>query len=167
MVTVADSATSKEREDFATEHLADTEKAKKLGETLVLILDRLDDMEKPQMIAQVFAAFIRGKISFEVFRRLASAIDMGTIDDLKEFVKAEPRIPHQVGQVGQLSVKMQTFRTNLVRTGLVSLPRYSQTTPITGVWFEDNDLGKIFREIINEAPHHTRPEEDGQNSQVR
>jgi hypothetical protein len=130
------------------EHLADSKKATKLGETLVLLLDRLDDMEKPHMVAQVFAAFVRGKITFEVFRRLAAAIDLGSLEDLKEFAKVRPPTQQQ-GTV--LDVSTQILRTNLARTGLVSLPSFSQTAPILGVSFRENELGKAFRQIMNEA----------------
>jgi hypothetical protein len=140
--------TATEREDFIAGHLADGEKAAKLGETLVLVLDRLDDMEKPHMVAHVFAAFVRGKITFDVFRRLATAIDLGALDDLKEFVKMRPAAsPQQRG----VNVNTQILGTNLARTGLVSLPAFGGNTPILGVSFRENELGKMFREIINEA----------------
>lgn len=145
--------TDTERETFITEHLADTKKATKLGEMLFLILDRLDDMEKPRMIAHVFAAFVRGKITFDIFRRLATAIDLGALDDLKEFVKMQPAAPQpgKPPQPGKLDVKTQILRTNLVQTGLVSLPSFLQTAPIAGITFRDNELGMLFREIMNEA----------------
>ena len=140
--------TATERETFVAEHLADSKKATKLGETLVLVLDRLDDMEKPPMIARVFAAFVRGKISFDVFRRLAAAIDLGAVDDLKEFVKIQPGASPQRRGADQ---NTQTLRTNLTRTGLVSLPAYHGTAPMLGVTFRENQLGKVFREIMNEG----------------
>ncbi len=140
--------TATEREDFIAEHLADSKSAAKLGETLVLVLDRLDDVEKPHVIAQVFAAFVRGKITFDVFRRLATAIDLGAIDDLKEFVKMRPaESPQQRG----VDVNTQILGTNLARTGLVSLPAFGGNNPILGVSFRDNELGRVFREIMNEA----------------
>jgi hypothetical protein len=151
--------TATEKETFINEHLADNKKATKLGESLVLILDRLDDMDKPQMIAKAFAAFVRGKINIDIFRRLATAIDMGSIDDFREFIKMEPlsrpRTPRGV------SAQTQILRSNLVRTGLVSLPNFSGITPILGVTFRENDLGKAFREIMND----TTVENPGQREQ--
>jgi len=140
-----------ERETFIAEHLADSKKATKLGETLFLVLDRLDDMEKPSMIAQVFAAFVRGKITFDIFRRLATAIDLGAIDDLREFVEIRPASPPRRGA----DSKKQMLGTNLARTGLVSLPVSSGTSPMLGVVFQVNELGKVFREIMNVA--HSSP----------
>lgn len=139
--------TESEKEVFRKENFSDDKKAKKLGDSLVLILDRLDDMEKPQMVARMFAAFIRGKITFDVFRRLATAIDLGSVDDLREFIKIEPT---PSGGRTSLNSKTQILRSNLIRTGLVSLPSFTQTTPILGVSFSENDLGKTFKEIMNE-----------------
>lgn len=141
--------TDAEKAKFLAEHLADKKKADKLGETLVLVLDRLDDMEKPQMIAQVFAALVRGKITFDVFRRLASAIDLGAIDDLRAFANEKPPESPQLPR--GLAPGTQTLRTNLARTGLVSLPSYHQTTPIMSVSFTPNDLGKVFKEIFESS----------------
>ena len=42
-------------------------KAKNLGDAIVLILDKLDDLEKPEMLAKVFAALVRNKITHESF----------------------------------------------------------------------------------------------------
>jgi len=141
--------TEAEKEAFLKENLSDDRKAQKLGDSLVLILDRLDDMEKPEIIARMFAAFVRGKISFDVFRRLATAIDLGSVVDLREFVKIEPA--PTTGQRVSLNPQTQLLRTNLVRTGLVSLPSFSQTVPILGVSFKENELGKTFREIMNDG----------------
>ena len=139
--------TESEKAAFLKENLGHDKNARKLGDALVFILDRLDDMEKPELIAMVFAAFVRGKIGFDVFRRLATAIDLGSLDDLREFAKIQPA--PTPGRPGPLDPQTQILRTNLARTGLVSLPSFSQTTPILGVSFRENDLGKAFREIMN------------------
>lgn len=144
-LTAVPEFTQRDKENFIAEHLADTGKATRLGETLVLVTDRLDDMEKPQLVARVFAAFVRGKITFDVFRRLASAIDLGSIDDLKEFAKPPAPPKH-----GRLDRNTQMLRNNLARTGLVGLPSSIGNVPILGVSFVESELGKLFREIMNE-----------------
>lgn len=64
----------KDREDFR-QSLSSREEEIKVGETLILLLDRLDDLEKPQLVARVFGAFLRGEIDQTTFRLMASAID--------------------------------------------------------------------------------------------
>src|SRR6266852_791442 len=75
--------TEAEKVEFTKEHLGERKKARRLSDAVVLILDKLDDLEKPQMLAQAFAALVRGKIPLETFRRLAAAIDIGFIEDLR------------------------------------------------------------------------------------
>src|SRR2546430_12874972 len=67
--------TEAEKEGFAKEHLSDPKKAKHLGDSVVLLLDRLDDFEKSGFLAKVFAAHVRGHISYDAFRRLAAGIE--------------------------------------------------------------------------------------------
>lgn len=97
-----------EKEAFAREHLDDPKKAQRLGDVIVLILDRLDDLEKPFMFAKAFAALVRGKIATECFRRLAAAIDIGFIEDLKALAYPQSRAADS----------LFIYLPNLVRTGL-------------------------------------------------
>lgn len=54
----------------------------KVGEKLLLIIERLDDMGKPALIALSFQAFMEEHINFEMFQRLACAIDKSFYTDL-------------------------------------------------------------------------------------
>jgi hypothetical protein len=72
-----------EKIGFAREHLDEPEKAKKLSDGIVMIIDRLDDLEKAEMIAKIFAALVRKQIDYSDFRRLAAGIDRAYADDLK------------------------------------------------------------------------------------
>ena len=59
-----------EKNRFADEHLSDKKRARRLGDAIVLILEKLDDLEKPEMLGKIFAGLVRGKIGLETFRRL-------------------------------------------------------------------------------------------------
>src|SRR5687767_12433857 len=50
------SFSKEEKESFLSRHFSDRDKAKKMGEQVVLILEKLDDLDKPEMISKVFAA---------------------------------------------------------------------------------------------------------------
>lgn len=56
--------------------------AKKVGESLVLICDDLDDLAKAEMLGVVFRSHLSSGIELDTFRRLATAINAGYIDDL-------------------------------------------------------------------------------------
>jgi hypothetical protein len=131
-----------ERERFAKKHLEDAPSAKRLGDGIVLILDRLDDLEKPQVIAQVFAALVRGRIDLATFRRLAAAIDIGFLDDLKAFANLRDAAP----------VQMTALYTNLLRTGLTELkgPRVPSEKGMPKVVCDVTELGRLFKEFMRQ-----------------
>jgi hypothetical protein len=139
--------TAEEKETFVKEHLTEPKQSKKLGDALVLILDRLDDLGKPPMLAKVFAAFVRKKIDFGTFRRLAAAIDHGTVEDLTEFVKNAQTVE---GLEQKRGSQKRALYTNLAGTGLVGLPNSTGTAVMTGVAYEISDLGKLFQQCLVE-----------------
>jgi len=63
-----------ERQAFH-DSLSDRADRRRVGEALLLLLDRLDDMEKPALVAQLFRALIRGEIDRATFRQMATAVD--------------------------------------------------------------------------------------------
>lgn len=58
----------------------------RVGERLVVVLDRLDDLDKAQVIGKLFGATIEKKISFEQFLRLSMIVDRGFLPDLKRLM---------------------------------------------------------------------------------
>jgi len=54
----------------------------RVGETLLLLLDRLNDMQKPAMVGRAFKAFLEGKITSEQFRSMTHAIDALSVSHL-------------------------------------------------------------------------------------
>lgn len=136
--------TDAEKEKFIREQLSDSKKAKNFGDAVVLILDKLDDLEKLEMLANVFAAFVRGEINWENFRRLAQAIDIGFLEDLKVFAKL-PNFSEE---------QLRVLYSNLIRTGLVNLrgPKAQTGLPVTPISYQVTELGQIFQKCINEQP---------------
>lgn len=56
----------------------------KAGEVLIMLLERLDHMEKPKIIANLFKAQIRGDILMDDFVRFSHCVDKGFLPDLKK-----------------------------------------------------------------------------------
>ncbi len=79
----------KKRESFRQKLEDDPEFRRKVGDTLVMVLDRLDDLEKPEMLAKAFKFFMEGKINSHDFQRLSSAIDKAYIGDLNVLTTKE------------------------------------------------------------------------------
>lgn len=75
------SLTVEEKESFLRDVESDKQR-KRLGETLVMILDRYDHLEKPDLLAKLFIAHVRGQIDFGEFQRLSIAVERAFIQDL-------------------------------------------------------------------------------------
>ena len=74
-----------------------SEERQRVGESLVLLLDRLNDMEKPALLARAFQAFLQGQIDRSQFQGLAYAVDTITTDLLSEYRSAYEE--HRLDQV--------------------------------------------------------------------
>lgn len=110
----------------------------KVGECLLLILNRLDDLDKAQMLAVLFLKFIKEKINLETFRRLASAIDIAFVEDLKKLLKDNQEYSY-------LSHLTRSGLTETSSTGVV-LEGYG----VAHISVQISELGKLFVTLMNE-----------------
>jgi len=88
------------------------------------------------------------EIDLVVFCRLASAIDIGFLEDLKEFTKLSNSVDPEPRR---LDPQLRALYINLQRTGLAGPKRTTGITPITGISFEVTELGQIFKKCMNEV----------------
>ncbi len=72
------------REEAIKRLEADPKYSKKVGENLIILLERLDDYEKPKLLANVFKAYCNKKISILEMQRLNYAVDRVMTCDLPE-----------------------------------------------------------------------------------
>lgn len=132
------------RQRFKERMNADNKFRRKLGFTLTLLLDRLDDVGKPDFVAWCFSAYIRDTITFDTFRRIASAIDIAFIEDLKAICREDI----------DLTTEGKIYLSNLSKTALIEF----KTSGIHGTWNEMgviiyslSPLGQTFIEIVKAA----------------
>lgn len=76
----------KEKKSIIKAIRLDDKERSKIGETLILIIEKLNSFEKPKLVSYCFASYIKDEISFQDFNRLANAIEIGNIHDLNEFI---------------------------------------------------------------------------------
>lgn len=75
--------TPKERSEFISK-IEQTEKYnKKVGLAIILIIDKLEDLEKPEIIGKLLAANIKGEIDYETFLRISYIVQKLFLPDLK------------------------------------------------------------------------------------
>lgn len=76
-----------ERSKFIAKIEENEEYNKKVGLAIILILDKLEDFEKPEIIGKLFAANIKGTIDYETFLRLSNLVQNLFLPDLKYLKK--------------------------------------------------------------------------------
>lgn len=131
-IAEVESLTHAERDQLAHKLTADDE-GRKAGETLLLVLDKLTDMDKPALLGALLVHFGRGDITATELRRLASAVDLAFGDDLAMFLD-EP--------LQTFSLKsMAAHREALVPTGLIRMYSGPTIGAIGVLEFGPTDLG--------------------------
>jgi len=75
-------ATDAERERFAAQVHDDPGFAHRVGEQILLLVDRLDDARKPVVLGHAFSQVVKGHLTFDEFLEVAAAIDRCLLTDL-------------------------------------------------------------------------------------
>ena len=118
---------------------------RRLGETLVLLLDRLDDLEKPDILARMFCAYIEGRCDLPTFRRLALAVyrlPVSSLHALRAFYD-----PNRKGfQIGG------EYLSEFASVGLASINFFSSDMGMAGGSYGTTELGTLFLSILGDAP---------------
>lgn len=84
--------TPQQRTEFIDKLDSDPKYTQRVGESIMLLLDRMDDMNKPVLMGKAFKAYALGKINSAELQRINYAIDkilMCDISELEEFSKRE------------------------------------------------------------------------------
>ncbi|KAA3626806.1 MAG: hypothetical protein DWQ09_14540 [Proteobacteria bacterium] len=58
-----------------------------VGESIILLLDRMDDISKPKLVARAFKAFSTGAIDSTQLQRINYAIDKLLMVDIEKLVE--------------------------------------------------------------------------------
>ena len=133
------SISDEEKKGFREDIKSDPKLRRRVGETLLLVLDRLDDLEKPEILAVMFKEYLSNGMDFTLFKRLASAIDIAFIEDLKAYIGLE--------------YKHENFRGDLLealfKSGLTTVENIeSKDIRYSTVKYKSSDLGKLFLRIM-------------------
>jgi hypothetical protein len=76
--------------------------ARRTADVLLLALDEINDLTKAPILAAVFAAFLRGKISPADFRRITAAVNSAVVDDLNTIASLGPNPSGSAKQHGEV-----------------------------------------------------------------
>ncbi len=126
----------KSRRDFIQKIADEPDYAKEIGENIINVLDRFDQVSKALPFARIFRAYIERKISYKEYQEFSYAlekINYENIQLLKDFYEHK------------LNFKMKAYLQPFVFTGLVSLS-VSSKREIPG--FNQNTLGQRFLAVL-------------------
>jgi hypothetical protein len=129
----------------------------RVGENLLILLERLDDMGKPEFVGKVFRAYILEHISYEEFTRLATAIERAYLTDLLRLDDDYIQNPMR----GQSEWHQRLAFCGLMRQMVdyrEGLPSYTIGDPAAmTVSYERNELNRLFVAICLLDEHAATP----------
>ncbi len=139
---VSDSDRVKFREKIA----ADPEFCRKIGENLVLLLDRHDNMDKAHILGKVFSGYLRGVIDYDSFLKIASAVDRALISDLKSLEGHYRNIQSYDPKAGKPFAAFldDEMSQSLYTAGLLRSDGYTEDT------YHPNETGSQLVRLMNE-----------------
>jgi hypothetical protein len=129
-----------DRENLLKCYPNSSEQQRVLGENLLLAIERLDDVEKPAVLARFFSAFIQSRIDYTTFTRLAHALEkfnLALLPNLRWFyTRHEPIIDTPEEITHELSL-----------AGLVTAQLTGSGTLGGSASYQRSSLGQIFLSI--------------------
>lgn len=104
----------KKRTEFI-EKIESEEETQKVGEKILIIINRFDDLDKATILGKLFKLTITGEIEMSTFTRLSHIIDKVYLQDLKELKNnyvenLDLDTKHNLSQVGILNQSIKDNR---------------------------------------------------------
>jgi hypothetical protein len=82
----------KQKKEDVMRHFGGEKNRQRLGETMILLLDRADDMQKPAIHGRILGELMAGKLSYRMAMSLSAILDRVVMDDLETLAKANPSL---------------------------------------------------------------------------
>ena len=102
--------------DFKERLSADEQHRRRVSEHLLELLDRLDDVEKSDLVARAFEAYLKSRITYADFRQLAFGIDRCFAADLKQIRYLGTHMAAAVGvRLSSAGLVQLAFRTEPIQ----------------------------------------------------
>lgn len=163
--------TPEERLQFIEKLESDPNFARDTGERLIILIDRLDELDKIPLLAKLFRAYINDRIDLALFRRLASALDRAFIDDLNSLLELDRYSGKQaffkqllLSGLTEISDRSRVSnprkdREKSRRMGVPAPVPFGISNPLNSsddddyayLGLEISELGQLFVEIMNET----------------
>lgn len=119
------------RDEFKERMEGDQELRRRVGENLLLRLERMDDMSKPEILGRAFMWLMERRVTYDEYCLLEIAIDRVALPDLKELAAVS-----DASSIGTRLSEKEGISYELTRTGKllqrIVLEVFNQSTARTG-----------------------------------
>ena len=132
-----ESTTIGERQNFIQKIEKSETYNNKVGEALIMILEKCSDLEKPKIIGKLFKASIKEEIDYQTFLRLCSLIERVHIPDLIHLKSI-----HNGQNINSV------IKDELFRAGFLNRTEFGQVKVDGSNEYYINNYGKKFVELI-------------------
>lgn len=136
-LTQLEKTTIEERKKFLIKVSKEEDYNKKVGQALLLIIDKLEDLEKPEIIGKLLVASINGELKYQDFLRLSYIVQRLFVPDI-ELLKSMIE-----GKEVSYREKEELFLSGLLITVDTGGARFDGRSE-----FAVGELGKKFIEIL-------------------
>jgi hypothetical protein len=129
---------------------------KKVGESLLLLIERHERFEKSLLLGRLFASFMSGDITHELFMRLSAALDKAVIEDLEALrgSESEDYTLHErfegLYRCGLMDLKLSVRPLNREAMQM-GMRRGIELERDVEVRYQINELGNLFIEHAMEV----------------
>jgi hypothetical protein len=123
--------------------LLNDDRGQEVGETLLMVLDKVTDMSKPLLLAKAFAAYLDQAIEQEALLMLMHAIDVSFVLDLQTFIRTRG------GDIENETL----WRERLASSGLL-VPYVTGTLGGSDVQYGLAPLGDTLLHVIDHCEQH-------------
>lgn len=118
----------------------DSDAQKELGERLLLLLEKLNQAEKPTILARFFSAYVREEIDLQTFSRLAHTLERFNLDLL-------PSLKWRYVREGAPVDNSEDIHHELSLSGLLTAHLSGSGALAGSAGYTNNPIGKLFLRI--------------------
>ena len=126
--------------EFNESITSDEEAMRNVGEASLLVLDKLSDLKKADLLGFYYSCFLSGHLDQHQFKRVAAAIDTAFIDDIEQFLKS--------GLDELLSQKQ--FMEALFSSGITVISAGKSWKDSGDIFYEASSMGRHMIELWQE-----------------
>jgi len=131
-----DKVSPTERAKYILKLSDDPDFKEKIGVNLLILLEKLDDIDKPTLIGKLFCFYIKGEIDYLLFARLAVTIDKLYLPDLSRLFEFTDKV----------DLRSDDANLSLANVGLLYMP-----SDTVGVCYAISKTGLRLIELLNKS----------------